>query len=110
MRRREAIAFGVSTAAACVVGVHAQQRKPFRLLGIFMSTPETDREFQSYVAAFREELQKLGWIERHNIQFESRWGGINDELRRQFAQELVALRPDLILSQNTTTTAALLRE
>ena len=108
--RREVIAFVSSTAAAWVLGANAQQRQPIRLLGIFMSTPDTDRALRSYVAAFREELQKLGWREGHNIQIESRWGGLNDELRRRFAEELVALQPDLILSQNTTTTAALLRQ
>ena len=110
MRRREVVAFLGSTAAAWAFRVQAQQRKPIRLLGVFMSTPETDREFQSYVTAFRQELQRLGWIEGYNIQIASRWGGINDELRRQCAQELVALGPDLILSQNTPTTAALLRQ
>ena len=93
-----------------MLGVHAQQRKSIRLLGVLMSTQETDREFQSYSRILPRRAPETGWIQGQNIRTESRWGGLNDELRRQFAEELVALRPDLILSQNTPTTAALLRQ
>jgi hypothetical protein len=49
VRRRDVIAFVSSTAAVWVLGANAQQRQPIRLLGIFMSTPETDREFLAYI-------------------------------------------------------------
>ena len=38
-----------------------------RRIGVLMAHPEGDPEFQAYIAAFREGLQKLGWIEGHNI-------------------------------------------
>src|SRR5262249_48828757 len=43
-----------------------------------------------------------------NIRIDIRWAAADEEMR--FAQELVALQPDLILSQITPTTAALLQQ
>ena len=56
---------------------------------------------------FRKELQKLGWAEGRNLRIDYRWGAFNAESRQRFAIELVAMQPDLILSQNTPTTASL---
>ena len=55
-------------------------------------------------------LQKLGWTEGRNIRIHTRWALLEAELMRQFAKELVALQPDLILSQNTLTTTAVLQQ
>ena len=75
-----------------------------------MAYGESDREGQAWVAAFREGLQKLGWTEGRNIGIDIRWPTADEELIERFAKELVALRPDLILTQNTPTTAAILRQ
>jgi putative ABC transport system substrate-binding protein len=76
-----------------------------------MRYAEGDVEGQSYLAAFREGLQKLGWVEDRNTRFDTRWATADDaEVRQRFAKELVALQPDLILSNNTPTTAALLQQ
>jgi putative tryptophan/tyrosine transport system substrate-binding protein len=69
-----------------------------------------DHDLQSWVAALREELGKLGWMEGRNIEIETRWAAANVASMKRFARELVALQPDLILSQNTPATAALLQE
>jgi putative tryptophan/tyrosine transport system substrate-binding protein len=55
-------------------------------------------------------IQKLGWTEGRNILIDTRWGALDAESRQRFAKELVALQPDLILSANTSTTAALLQQ
>src|SRR5262245_1941598 len=76
-----------------------------------MAHAESDPEFQAYIAAFLEGLRKLGWTEDRNIQIHSRWGALDDaESRQQAAKELVALQPDLILTQNTPTTALMLQQ
>jgi hypothetical protein len=62
-------------------------------------------------AAFREGLQKLGWTEGGNIRIDYRWAASGDAGSMQLsAKELIALQPDLLLSQNTPTTAALLQQ
>ena len=72
-----------------------------------MGYPENDLEGTAFFASFREGLENLGWVEDRNIRFDTRWATADDaEARRRFAKELVALQPDLILSNNTPTTAA----
>jgi len=76
-----------------------------------MAHTESDREFRAYLAAFREGLQRLGWTEGRNIQIDTRWGALEDaEVRQRSAKELVALRPDIILTQNTPPTASMLQQ
>jgi putative ABC transport system substrate-binding protein len=109
MRRREFITF-LSSAAAWPFTAHAQQRERMRRIGVLMGFAESDREGQAFVAAFREGLQKLGWAENRNIRIDYRWTGLDTELVQRFAKELVALQPDLILTQSTPATAELLRQ
>jgi putative ABC transport system substrate-binding protein len=72
---------------------------------------ESDRQGQAFVAAFRDELRKLGWTEGGNIRIDTRWATAGDaEARQRFAKELVALQPDLILSHATPNTATLLEQ
>ena len=75
-----------------------------------MGFPESDPQAQSFIAAFRDGLQKLGWMEGRNIRIDARWPAFDAESRQRFAKELIALRPDLILSHTTPTTAALLQQ
>ena len=108
MRRRDFITLLGSTMVMRSLTAHAQQSGGMRRIGVLMSYPETDPDAQAFFAAFREGLQKLGWMEGRNVRFDTRWtsAGIAEEMQR-FAKELVALQPDLILGLITTATAAL---
>ena len=109
MRRREFITL-LGGAATWPLAARAQTER-MRRIGVLMGYAEGDVEGQSYLAAFREGLQKLGWVEYRNTRFDARWATADDaEARQRFAKELVALQPDLILSNNTPTTAALLQQ
>jgi len=81
-----------------------------RRLGILMAGAESDPQYQADVAVFREGLQKLGWVDGQNIRVEVRWAGFNADTMRRYAKELIALQPDLILSNDTPTTATLLQQ
>jgi putative tryptophan/tyrosine transport system substrate-binding protein len=111
MRRRHFIAGLASTTAAWPVAARAQQLDRMRRIGVLMGYPENDSEAQAYIAAFRDGLLKLGWTEGRNVRIDSRWAtpGDADSMQR-LAKELVALQPDVVLSQNTPTTAALLQQ
>jgi putative ABC transport system substrate-binding protein len=108
MRRRQFIGL-VGGAAAWPVAVRAQAAK-LPTIGILMGYPESDAEAQAWVTAFREGLKKLGWIDERNIRIETRWATANLETIQAFAKELLALRPELVLSSSTATTAALLQQ
>src|SRR5262249_33964599 len=110
MRRRKFILALGGAAAAWPLAVYAQRTERMRRIGVLMGYAENDWEAQAWVAAFREGLQKLGWTEGRNIRIDTRWAAANAEAMRRLAQELVALQPDLIVSQVTPTTAALLQE
>jgi putative ABC transport system substrate-binding protein len=82
-----------------------------RRIGVLMGFPESDAQARTYIAAFRDGLQKLGWAEGRNIKIDIRWAAHSDtDAMGQFAKELVALQPDLILSNTTPTTAVLLQQ
>jgi putative ABC transport system substrate-binding protein len=66
---------------------------------------------QARIAALREGLEKLGWTDGRNIRIDIRWTTTADvESMQRFAKELVALQPDLIVTQSTPITATLLQE
>jgi len=111
MRRREFIMLVGGAAVAWPRSARAQQLDRVRRIGVLMGYPESDAEAQAFIAAFRKGLQKLGWTEGRNIRIDTRWSTPADaEAMQRFAKELVALEPDLILSNTTPTTAALLQQ
>jgi len=110
MRRRAFIMLLGGAAAAWPLAARAQQGERMRRMGVLMAYAESDREGRAWVAAFREGLQKLGWTEDRTVRSDYRWATSDVELMQRFAKELVGLQPDLILSQNTPTTRALLQQ
>ena len=110
MRRREFLKLVGGSAVAWPLVARAQQPERMRRIGVLMGYAESDRQGQANVAAFRMGLQKLGWTEGRNVAIEYRWAAAEADLVQRFAKELVALQPDLILTQNTPITAAVLQQ
>src|SRR5690242_12066923 len=109
MRRRQFIILVGCAAAGWSPLARAQQ--PVRRIGVLMAHLESDPEFQDYLGAFRDGLGKLGWTEGRNVRIDVRWGALDDaEGRQRAAKELIALQPDLIVTQNTPPTAAMLQQ
>src|SRR6516165_5357584 len=95
LRRREFIA-GLGGAAAWPLTAGAQQAEPVRRVGaLFGYSPFVH---QSAIAAFREGLAMLGWVEGGNLRIDYRFAGGDPDRRAAYAEELVSLRPDLILA------------
>jgi putative ABC transport system substrate-binding protein len=109
MRRREFVT-GLGAAVALPALARAQQAGAVRRIGVLMAYAESDTESQSRITAFRNELAKLGWDEKQNLVLDIRWSTADIETIRRDAQALVASKPDLILSSNSPTTAALLKQ
>jgi len=110
MRRREFTRLLSGATVAWTVAAHAQQTGRVRRIGILTSSAENDPEGQSSIAAFREELRKLGWTEGRNIAIDIRWAAADVEAMKRFAEELAALQPDLILTSSTAAAAAMLQQ
>ena len=96
MRRREFITL-LGGAAAWPVAARAQQPERMRRIGVLMSTAADDPEGKARIAALLGGLQQLGWTDGRNAQIEVRWPR-GDAEARQYATELVALAPDVILA------------
>jgi putative tryptophan/tyrosine transport system substrate-binding protein len=109
MRRREFISLVGSAAVAWPLAARAQQPYRMRRMGVLLGNAE-NHETQSWVAALREELGKLGWKEGRNIEIDIRWAAADVASMKRFAKELVALQPDLILTQSTPAAGAMLEQ
>jgi len=101
MRRRAFIALLGGAAASWPLAARAQQPERMRRIGVLMLYPENDPEGQLRATAFRQGLQKLGWVVGRNVQIDFQWGlGDADWIRSAAAQEL-RLLPDVILANGT---------
>jgi putative tryptophan/tyrosine transport system substrate-binding protein len=109
MRRRYFITLLGSAAAIWPLAARAQQGE-LRRIAVLMAYAESDPVTQSYFAAFRGALAKLGWTDGSNLRIELRWGAGDADRIRTFARELVELRPDAIIGQGTPVIGALARE
>jgi putative tryptophan/tyrosine transport system substrate-binding protein len=107
MRRREFVGLIGGAAAGWPLASRAQQRQDMRTLGVLMVGAEADADSVPRIDGFRQGLQDLGWKDGENIHIEYRWGAGRPELIRQYAQELVALKPDVILANGTPAVATL---
>jgi putative ABC transport system substrate-binding protein len=63
MRRRNFIALLSGAAVSWSLAARAQQGGRMHRIGVLMAYPETDPEGHALVAAFRDGLRKLGWLE-----------------------------------------------
>ena len=97
MRRREFITL-VGGAAAWPLATRAQQPQRVRRIGVFTPGAADDPEHQARNAAFLQGLGELGWIVGRNVRIEYRWGAGDYERFRAMAAELVALKPNSVVT------------
>jgi len=94
IRRREFIVtLGGAAAATWPLAVHAQQP---RRIGVLLPFSDSDPEARSWIAAFEERLQSLGWGRGRSIRIEYRWAGADISRLRTDAAELVRITPDVL--------------
>jgi putative tryptophan/tyrosine transport system substrate-binding protein len=110
MRRRDFVTLLGGAAAAGPIAGHAQQTGQMPRIGCLWAFSEGDLEGKADVTAFREELEKLGWIDGRTVRTEYRWTGGNSARAKDYAAELVALKSDVILANGTLSLAAARKE
>src|SRR6516165_7353604 len=94
MRRRAFVKF-IGSAASWPFIARAQSERA-RRIGVIMGFSAEDEVWQAYLAIFRGRLQELGWAVGQNLRIDYRFVGESTERTRIAAEELVALRPDVI--------------
>ena len=107
MRRREFVTLLGGAAAAWPLTARAQQSVTTPRIGVLTTLADKDSEGQLRVAVFRQELQKLGWIEGRNIRSEYRWAAGDAHRLRAYAEELVGMAPAVMLAGNNAALRAL---
>ena len=80
-----------------------------RRIAVIVSSAEGDPDALGRVAALREGLRALGWVEGRNLQIETRWGAGDVARAEAHAREMVAMAPEVIVSNGTPQLAALQR-
>lgn len=106
MRRREFLTALGGTAAAWPLAASAQL-VPVRRLGVLFVLGEDNPEVASWTAALKDRLRNLGWTEGQAIQIEFRFCRSDPERVKRYTDELVGLKPDVILAQGVVGAAAL---
>jgi putative ABC transport system substrate-binding protein len=99
-----------SAVAGLPVAARAQQGERIRRIGVMANVGENDAEMEASLAAFRQELERLGWSEGRNVRIDKRFTRANLDQLQALAKEMVALQPDLIVAHATPIVAALQRE
>jgi ABC-type uncharacterized transport system substrate-binding protein len=106
MRRRDLITL-VGGAAAWPLAARAQHPERTRRIGVLMNLAADDAEGQARIAAFRHALQQLGWSDGRNVRIDYRWAAGDVGRFHTYANELLALVPDVILASATPSVQAL---
>src|SRR5262249_6257704 len=74
LSNRRAFIAGLGTAAAWPFTARAQHPEAIKRIAILMGIAENDSEGQARVAAFRQGLQELNWVDGRNARIDIRWG------------------------------------
>jgi len=108
VNRRKLITLLGGAAAAWPLAARAQQGERIRKIGVLIGAAETTDQ-QASLAVFMQLLHQLGWTEDRNVQLEIRWGGGDPARVRRYAEELVALPAEVIMTNGALPLEALLR-
>jgi putative ABC transport system substrate-binding protein len=106
MNRRALLALLSGAVLAQPEPAGAQQSDSVRRIGILMGSPDSPTGQQN-IAALRDGLAKLGWVDGRNLQIYTRWGAGNLEGMRGYAVELTKLAPDVLVALGTAATQTL---
>src|SRR5262245_36176573 len=109
IERRKFLATLGGAAAAWPLVARAQQPAMPRV-AVLMPYAESDSLAQTWLTAFMQAMQAVGWTDGRNIRVDVRWaGGMADRIQR-LAKELVDLQPEVVFAMTTPSVNAVLRE
>src|SRR5262249_12527910 len=110
LRRRQFITLLGGATLAWIVAARAQQRERMRRIGVLLPATADDAHYQTWLGAFLQGLDPLGWTIGRNVQIDIRWATANADAVRRHAAELAAtLVPDVILAPGASTVGPLLQ-
>ena len=108
MQRRDFITLLGGAAVAWPFAARAQQDTRMRRIGALVGADD-DMDTQTRIGAFRQGLQQLGWVDGQNVRIDVRAGSGDADRTRRYAEELVALAPDVIVTTGSAAVAPMLK-
>jgi putative ABC transport system substrate-binding protein len=109
-KKRRAFITLLGGAAAWPLAARAQRVDRMRRIGLLIGLASDDPESSRRLTAFVQGLEQSGWSEGRNLRTAVRFGA-GDALRvRKYAEELVAMAPDAIMTTGSLSLGALLQE
>jgi putative ABC transport system substrate-binding protein len=111
MKRREFITLLSGAVAAPVVwplAARAQQPNQMRRIGVVMGMGDT-AEARSRLMALRQALKNLGWTDDQNVRIDVRGNSSDPQIIQQETAELLATKPDVIVSGASIAVAQVVR-
>jgi putative ABC transport system substrate-binding protein len=106
IKRRAFITLLGGAAVAWPLAARAQQAGQVRRIGVLLSTHEGDPGRRVQLTAFVQRLAELGWTDGRNARLDVRWTAGSIDAARKYAAELVALAPDVIVTDTSFNVAA----
>jgi putative ABC transport system substrate-binding protein len=110
IRRREFMTLLCGAASAWPTRADAQQESHVPRVGVLSNLEESDPEAQSMVATLHWTLHELGWLDDRNIRIDHRWAAGNATRLADFAKQLVASQPDVLVAHTSVPVIALSKE
>jgi putative ABC transport system substrate-binding protein len=92
--------------ATSPLAARAQQGERVRRVGVLGGANEDDSATRANLAALREGLANLGWIEGRNLRIDLRFTGSDPDRMRAYAVELVSLASEVIVTTGAAATRA----
>src|SRR6516164_348851 len=93
--------------ALSVLCSYAEAQQPRRVARIGYLDIGTAADSAELLDVFRKQMTQLDWIEGKNLTIEYRYADGNRDRHSELAFELVRLKPDAIVANNTETTLAI---
>jgi putative ABC transport system substrate-binding protein len=108
LKRREVIT--LLGGAAWPLAARGQQGERMRRIGVLTSLAASDPEAQLRITALKQELARLGWIEERNVRIDARWPGDDPRELQFYANEVLQLKPDVVVAGNQSALTPLRKE
>lgn len=108
IRRREFITF-LGGAGLCPRSVWAASSQKTPLVAVLLGLSEQDPEAKNQIKEFRLGMRDLEWLEDRNVRIEYRFGGSDLALINKHVEDLIRLKPDVIVANSTPVLGAFRR-
>jgi putative tryptophan/tyrosine transport system substrate-binding protein len=89
LKRRDFIRLLGGAAAAWPLAARAQQAGGMRRIGVLTAFADNDAEAQANITAFRQSLEKVGWIEGRNLAIDYRWGRCRSRAQTELCDHMM---------------------